>query len=608
MISFNISGAILELPADVSLSFQRKNILFAFNKIEVSRSQAFDVPATARNNRIFANGNNIADYGAGMRTRLDAIMQYDGGSVSGYLYCSGATRDSYSCIFVYGELQRLKAIKDAGNIDEYLTTDLWCNWSDGVVPRSGGEQTANMVDFGVYKYHNGVDAYIRHGINYLPSVRLKYLLEQCANFFGIGLSVDDYSERYARARVLPPKLMSRGLQSTLTLSAEASDQSSYEWLGRRSGSSSITSGLGIYLSRYTYTGRTQYNDSFSQYTQDFYRAERSCRITFPSDFSDDLFMVTPEKDFLGDYSFEWYTFLNSNRRSGVGLAGREVKITKGDCFTFVYAIESANAISNSEVFELAVKQYSFNVTIEDDLSGEVEYGNPVYLQPNLPSVSFIDLLKATAYMLGGVIYYDADEETINIEPLNISDWSVKHIAQNTIVEIGQIERTFADYAQDNTVEYSSADYVRDGDRIVRRYGLANANLQAEKKLYTIPFNEGSAYSESRLPTNYARIDDIEREVKDDVAGYKIDGKKHSLLHIGTIADSYAERMPIAVNEGLQSLLDASTKITASVVMPLYEFQRLNEHVLLELQGQLYVWTSMQYTDGVVKFDLNKVYI
>ena len=86
MIRFNVDGEYLELPADFSLQFQKKNILFAFENIECERSTSFDIPATPTNDRIFALAKVVQMHGAGMRKRYTAQMQASGVSKDGYLY------------------------------------------------------------------------------------------------------------------------------------------------------------------------------------------------------------------------------------------------------------------------------------------------------------------------------------------------------------------------------------------------------------------------------------------------------------------------------------------------------------------------------------------
>ena len=53
MIYFKIDGVDLDIPKDLELSFQKKNILFSFDDIELNRSQSFTLPRSQINDAFF---------------------------------------------------------------------------------------------------------------------------------------------------------------------------------------------------------------------------------------------------------------------------------------------------------------------------------------------------------------------------------------------------------------------------------------------------------------------------------------------------------------------------------------------------------------------------
>ena len=118
----------MDLPADLSLTLKRTNMLFAFDKIECERSASFNIPATPNNDAIFQLSKMPQAYGSGMRVRYSAQMQASGVTKNGYLYVDSYA-GTYKAIFVTGELLGLKAIKDAGKIGEIISPTETTQWS-----------------------------------------------------------------------------------------------------------------------------------------------------------------------------------------------------------------------------------------------------------------------------------------------------------------------------------------------------------------------------------------------------------------------------------------------------------------------------------------------
>jgi len=141
MIYFKIDGVDLDIPKDLELSFQKKNILFSFDDIELNRSQSFTLPRSQTNDAIFQFSFRPDFDGAVTRVTHFAEMFYSGGKEEGILSCSSASDDGYECIFVFGELRNLKKIKEAGKISEYFRLHplewygeeddvYWLEWGD----------------------------------------------------------------------------------------------------------------------------------------------------------------------------------------------------------------------------------------------------------------------------------------------------------------------------------------------------------------------------------------------------------------------------------------------------------------------------------------------
>jgi len=129
MIYFKVYGIDLDIPKDLELSFQKKNILFSFDDIELNRSQGFTLPRSKINDAIFQFSFRPDFDGAVTRVTHFAEMFYSGGKEEGILSCSSANDNGYECIFIYGELRNLRKIKEAGKISEYFDSTHSIVWA-----------------------------------------------------------------------------------------------------------------------------------------------------------------------------------------------------------------------------------------------------------------------------------------------------------------------------------------------------------------------------------------------------------------------------------------------------------------------------------------------
>ena len=180
MICFKVNGIDLDIPTDLKLSFKKKNILFSFDDIELNRSQGFTLPHSKVNDAFFDYSYRPDFDGGVLRVSHEATMFYSGGAERGVLSCKGVSPAGYDCVFVYGELQKLKQIKEAGNIATYYQPSDYVMWGDATTPVDASS-IAGLDNLSIVKYENDVPSgTLCHGINLLPSVRLDWLIAQCA--------------------------------------------------------------------------------------------------------------------------------------------------------------------------------------------------------------------------------------------------------------------------------------------------------------------------------------------------------------------------------------------------------------------------------------------
>lgn len=128
------NGVSLDIPSDASLSFERSNILWAFNDVKNERTLQFKLPSTPTNERVFALANDPAFKGDGMRKRFVAQLQVGTICKDGVLYVESYSKGAYNAVFVTNEYEELQTLRNAGKVSEiYLGDNMYTRLSDSTI-------------------------------------------------------------------------------------------------------------------------------------------------------------------------------------------------------------------------------------------------------------------------------------------------------------------------------------------------------------------------------------------------------------------------------------------------------------------------------------------
>ena len=173
-------------------------------------------------------------------------------------------------------------------------------------------------------------------------------------------------------------------------------------------------------------------------------------------------------------------------------SGQEYSFKKGDYFSLVstadYFFGQPDDDYGQHIGTVTASVWSVSQT-------EVGIGDTYYLQPNLPEVTLIDLLKTAANLLRMGIDYDVATNTVSFYDFAFDKSQAIELDSKTI-EILSVDRTFLDYARRNIVDFKSEEYVK--DRLQIAYNINNDLIAEEKVLYTIPFSEGNFDSQNNV--------------------------------------------------------------------------------------------------------------
>lgn len=574
MIEFNVSGKKLDLPSNIKLQFTKKNILFAFENIEVERTTSFNVPATPNNMRIFKFSHDIHSSGTAMRERLDAELRIGIVSKRGYLYVGSYSSGQFECIFVTGELLGLQAIKELGNIAQYIPANLSVDLSER--PHSANEQ--NLPDYGIVLYDSefisGQDTVYR------PSYSIGAILDQVLNGIGAQFDWSAQENDLMKRRIVIPSEYNLAPPTSVTLSRsyyqQPTNSQPYPTIGAMSaGGSALFS-----VVRSSTPLMIIWDEDITDFRRGYINelvCEQRMKITFPSN--------TPSNLYLGYASGTGVRLIEGSSFDNIlSLAGRTVELPSGQHFFFVVPADNVQQGGTPYEGWWIAQGYDYSVDVlVEGVQADGEDVRSIRVKDNLPDINVVEFLKICAALSGSVLDFTASGLSFN----RLLNWGgVRELRD--VISWKNLTRTFADYAQNNYIQLDSAEDVI--ERVRLNYPIDNKNIEFEKVLQTIPFSEFAGevgiwgYVSNFIPN--------ERD-------------KYTLAQVYD-TDAFMRNAEIPANAAIQSLTNKSTAVEVSVLMPLFEFEAMQQNVLLQWDNAQWVWTSATWSDGVATLQLSRI--
>ena len=577
MMQLVCNGVSLDLYEGTGLQFKKTNPAFAFDAMSAERTTNFKLPATPTNDRVFGCAKLPAFKGAGMRKKFDATL-IDGVVVmDGFLYVASFDGKDYNSVFVTGELLELLRLKQAGKIADIISAQEVAQWTQPVAPSTG---RSNI--FTVVRYATG-------GGTPYPSVRLNLVIDRVLQALNVrhqpSPSVCDYV-RYIPSKLSPVSSTDINFEGT---PGQMADDGTYPVCYN-----SELQGLPSELFG-TNDAKVQFwvGDPAVYKYRGVVRqlvALQALKITFPSDWDDDLFIgYFRNGDSPDVYEFAFYgnrSFDEFHRVSGSSLRGRTVDIDTGGKFTIISINDYVDRGSSSG----RERGWAFSGISNSNMiaeGGEIEAGSAIRLQDNLPDVTVIDLLKTFAAISGLQLNY-TNSDGVVFETMDIQDWETKDVS-GRVIEISNVTRTLGDYAQNNIVEFARKDEVSEAERLTINYTIYNDNIEANKILQEVPFSEGAIYT--KIGTTSSTI--LCKHGLEAIADANTNGE-------------FMLRVALRENSGIQSLCNASTSVKAKVRLSLYEYNNIRAKTAIYINGIKYVWFDSVWSNNVAQFTLAKI--
>lgn len=574
MIEFNVSGKKLDLPSNIKLQFTKKNILFAFDNIEVERTTSFNVPATPNNMRIFNFSHDIHSSGSAMRERLDAELRVGIVSKRGYLYVGSYSSGQFECIFVTGELLGLQAIKELGSIAQYIPANLSVDLSER--PHNADEQ--NLPDYGIVLYHS--EFISGQDTKYRPSYSIGAILNQVLNGIGAQFDWSAQENDLMKRRIVIPSKYNLAPPTSVTLSRSyyqrPTNSQPYPTIGSMSAGGSALFSLVRSSTPLMMIWDEEITDFRRGYVNELVCNQR-VKITFPNN--------TPSNLYLGYASGNSFSLIEGDNFYNIpSLGGRTVELPSGQHFFFVVPADQVRGGTTPYEGWWIAQGYDYSVDVlVEDVQADGEAVRSIRVKDNLPDINVVDFLKICAALSGSVLDFTASGLSFN----KLNSWgSVKYLRD--VISWKNLTRTFADYAQNNYIELDSAEDVL--ERVRLNYPIDNKNIEFENVLQTIPFTEFAG--EIGI---YGIVNNFIPNERD----------KYTLAQIYDTS-AYMRNAEIPANSAIQSITTKSTAVEVSALMPLFEFEAMQQNVLLQWDNAQWIWTSATWGDGVATLQLSRI--
>ena len=585
MIYFKVDGVDLDIPKDLELSFQKKNILFSFDDIELSRSQGFTLPRSETNDAFFQFSFRPDFYGAVTRVTHFAEMFYSGGKEDGILSCISANDNGYECIFIFGELRNLKKIKEAGKISEYFHPTHSIVWGDETTAASADDDEAYHLLFAMLRYKTEApEDEWRHGINVLPSVRLDRLIDMCCSSLSVGVDITFPD--------IHPRII---LSSTLGLGVEVLINYGKTAVFGNNSSAVITLSPAI--------DGAEVGDFTFQCFDVYYRLLVPYYVKTTARTKGIRFNRKME------VMFKAPTAISTNKHPVLSLnSGDVVSFDEGDYFTFIrinienspiHYIDGKHYVYGGENLRYGISgfTYSESGTFGVRQLDNISYNMTYYLKDNLPDVTLIDLLKTYAHIYNRLLFYDPEENKFSFFDGNFTNTPIS--LDDRIIKRTYVKRTIGTFAQKNKVVCNSEDYVLDVNKYGFYYNISNETIEKEKTIINIPFSEGNILSDGSV--QYVKLSDLEYTGSE----WKVVAKKPTIAIAGDQPYMTRIRQLNGAND-INELFEISTTLNIKVQMYLFEFQKIKPKDVFLVGGIRYAYFSATWNKNIADLVLIKI--
>lgn len=584
MIRINIIGlGFVDMAEGSQPSFKRDNQQFRFCDISLGRSVEFSIPATQRNRQLLGFTDDPSQYGAVMRTNAPCQVVYDGGAFTGTIAVTAYEGGAFKCSMILGnapwidELQSLKV------------SDMVTSWNKGIYWDASSETLCDDPDLFVFvggqglkilPYENGIST---SGWTFLPSINLRAFIKDLCDVRAIPNDIQLPREYWLVASTLKGSGMETiTIASTGTTNLTVSQVHQFldvvdidlEWA-----TGSIFGAL---------VGGGTVNAKGFQPTEDI-------ELTFPSPFPTGVFLVRYASK-LNDCQTLGGVIANGKadpHGDGTGaLDGRTVQLKKGYIYFFAKNMWMVNWGAPGGYVGYKDTHYPYSFSFNVVSKADIAYSTPWYMQHNMPDMTFFELLKSAALSAGMELL--VDDLGIRIKS---GAYGNAFKVCDRVISVDSVTRRvepWGNNTRDAEVAFDSEDYVE--QPITWGYFIDSEQVTDKKTVKT-------KFSEGNVGTNGIDINDVEYDAGSNT--YKLKAKKPTIAYAdGTVPS--LQRIPDAEMVGYEDIGTDSTCVKIKMRRGEAEFFKLKPDDVWVWRGMAYVWTSADWSNGVLTMTMQKV--
>lgn len=502
-----IQGILVNDYIDIErqdIGLKSNNNLFVL-QLKYDRSFSFTIPATDKNNRIFFNSNRVDFSLQALRGDIPVVVYIADKQIDGFLKILSATQNGYNAAFYYNQIFPFDVSQ---KIATYLNLSDNFIWNVAATVYDGGGVGLPPVSFGLYRYRLAAGASgVPTDINYLASVTMKRLLDECAAASGINYYFDitDPSELlYKQARFERLMIKLKSAQTKTSIKVTVTQNSN---VNDRSALYDITPAFpaNIYLSNVTTTAVVSSGggNTINTTVQAIHVASE-CALTFYS---------------LPPNPYGWAVSIRGGGYFPISV-GSTLPLLDNSHFFFYDLRNGTLPLTLDAIFAGYGETFGFDFITTEYM---INYGDVYYLQDNLPDVTYIDLLTTTAYALGLSLTSDIinsrfvlstfttntsntltidsatvrDEQLIEIDDLDVSgvvdfdssSWVLEHMKLKIVIGSGEGNDIRLPFSEERKYVGTYDVQIRD----LALNGTVYENFYSEKDVLCIYNNDTSIY-------------------------------------------------------------------------------------------------------------------
>lgn len=569
------NGVRLDLYDGASLQFTKTNPLFAFGELSAERTTQFKLPCTPTNDAVLELAR-VPEYnGNGMRKKYDVQVQIGTLVQDGLLYITGYDGTDYEAVLVVGlgyDLKKFGA-KEWGSLvlnTPYDRTAVY-DADDDPLPMVAKVKFRNDAP----AEQHPADEYKR----YVPSIDLGKLFEEL-NSQGV-LPISGMTGAHIR---LIRNERSGWIDVAQTL---INNGATYADLNLSTLGNNVVS---IGSQRIYYDSQTE-----DEVAASCFEPHDDLDITFPDDMPDNLCVCNAEQVGEGWFKIKFLgtRYFDENGYHGEPLKGQTVHISGTNFFIIDNATAQyfgGEAYFSGDWHEQP--DYSLQVRFTT-ANMDIYNPSPVTWHSMLNGLQIGELLKIYSVCTGTLINVSADG---GVEFVTAHGNKVRELVG---MKVKKTTRTFSDYAQKNTVQFSEDENVQEDERQQILYTIYNENIAEDKELLTLEEIEGGIYDGDENDTLYVRG----MVFVDTWDGYEL--PMGGVLGLAG-AYEYMQRVTLAKSNYLQGLCDKSTSVQMQARMSLVEFLRMDSNEVLLFKNVAYVWVEANWQNETAQFTLAKL--